>query len=94
MKFQTKLDIMMWKSYFDKGYGVTSYFKYLIGFYALASMKVTLTMIIGVIYGIVCFILGYWWYKYDWIIAEIEIGNKYNLFVQEVRKKLKKGKFL
>lgn len=94
MKFQTKYKILLFKSYFDKGYGVTNYLKYFIAFFALASLNVKQVIWISFFYGILCWFVGYWWYKYDWIIAEIEIGNKYNLFVQDIRKRLKKGKFL
>ena len=73
------------KAYFDKGYGVTSYLKYLIAFFGLASRDVTTTLAIAFIYGIACFVLGWWWYKNGYALAEAEVGNRFNLFVQEMR---------
>lgn len=92
MNFKTKLQINLYKAYFDKGLQLTSYAKYLIAFFALASLNVNLTLIIGFIYAVLCLILGFYWYKSDFIKAEIEVGNRYNLFVNEVRQKLKKTK--
>ena len=73
------------KAYFDKGYGVTSYFKYLIGFYALASLNVKSTLILGIVYGFLCFLIGYLWYKWRIADAELEVQNQFNPFVREMR---------
>ena len=88
MKFETKVKILMQKRYFDAGLGLTNYVKYFIAFFAFASMDVSSTMWAVVIYGIGCYILGFCWFKYGWVKAEIEIENRYNLFVAQMRKKL------
>lgn len=80
---------MLVKAYFEKGYALTSYFKYLIGFFALASQDIEQTMIIGGVYGLSCFVVGYVWYKSKMIEAEIEVNNQFNLFVKEMRKSIK-----
>lgn len=77
---------MLLKAYFDKGYGVTSYFKYMIAFYGVTSLNVKSVMIAGVIYGISCFFIGYLWYKYRFTDAEIEVSNQFDPFVREMRK--------
>ena len=85
MKFNTKYRLALLKRYFDTGYSVTSYIKYMIAFFGLASADLKATLIIGVAYGIFCFIFGYLWIKYNWYTAEQEVSNQYNLFVKEMR---------
>jgi len=75
------------KAYFEQGLGLTNYIKYLIAFFGIASADVKLTMIIAVVYGIGSYILGRWWFKSKMKIAEAEVGNQFNLFVKEMRKK-------
>jgi len=77
--------LMLWKAYFDKGYGVSSYFKYLIAFYGISSLDVMVTMIIALIYGFSCFFVGWAWYKYKLVDAECEVQNVVNPFVREMR---------
>ncbi|MAH51805.1 hypothetical protein CMI37_38670 [Candidatus Pacearchaeota archaeon] len=80
--------LMLWKAYFDKGYGVTSYFKYLIAFYGMSSLDVSLTMILGMFYGVSCFFIGYFWYKCKLVDAEHEVNNVVNPFIREMRDKM------
>jgi len=89
MNFKTKYQICLLKSYFDKGLGLTNYVKYFIAFFAMASLDVKLTLYLGIIYAILCFFLGWWWFNSNFIEAENEIGNKYNLFVKEMREKIR-----
>ena len=81
------------KQYFDKGYGLTSYLKSLllvVGIGAAVKQVSALSIIlVGLIYGVVCYIAGWWWIKYGWWTAQIEVGNMYNLFVDEMRKNYK-----
>ena len=88
MKFETKYKILLWKRYFDTGYSLTSQFKY--GFIAIAAawQNTKWITIMGIIYGILCFPLGYAFFKYNWREAEAEIGNRFNLFQKQVRKRL------
>jgi len=88
--------IALLKSYFDCGYAITSYLKYIIAFFGLASRDVYTTLIIAVVYGVSCFILGWAAYKYGFVKAQIEVSNNYNEFVKEMRNNLvttKKKKF-
>ena len=93
MNFKTKYKINLYKAYFDKGLGLTNYLKYFIllfGIYEVLSIKnVTITFIMAILYAVGCFFLGWFWYKSDFIKAEIEVGNNFNLFVKEMRKKIK-----
>ncbi len=86
MKFELKYKICLWKSYLDKGLGLTNYIKYLVAFIALASSDLQLTIAMGIIYGLISFLLGWWWFTSDFMKAEIEVGNRYNIFVKEMRR--------
>jgi hypothetical protein len=89
MKFQTKYKLVLLKTYFDNGYGITSYFKYGIALFGLSTLDVKNTLIIFSLYGLSCFLVGWLWFRFGWAVAQNEVGNKYNLFVREMRKKIK-----
>jgi len=73
------------KAYFDKGYGITSYFKYLIAVLGISGLGLKYTAIIFLIYGILCFVIGKIWYKWGFTDAENEVQNRFNPFVKEMR---------
>ncbi len=77
----------LWRAYFNCGIGLTQQIKYLIGFFGLSSLNVKLTLIIAGIWFIVAFFLGRWWYTSGMVISQNEVGNKFNLFMQEMRKR-------
>jgi len=85
--------LLLHKTYFDKGWSLLNYIKYLIAFFGLASRDVKTTIIIGLVYGLVCYVVGMLWYKYKLIETETEIGNIFNPFVKEMRKTYKTEKF-
>ena len=89
MNFNNKYRLLLYKDYLDTGMGLTSYVKYLIAFFGLASADVKTTMWIAAGYAVFCFLLGYAYYRYEWVLAGHEVGNRYNLFQKEVREKLK-----
>ena len=76
------------KAYFDKGMSLTSYVKYLIAFFGVASSDVKLTLIIAGFYAVFCYFLGLVWFKYRMIDAETEVGNRFNPFVKEMRQEI------
>jgi len=78
--------ILLWKAYFDKGIGITNYIKYFILFFGVSSLNLRATMIIATVYFVFCIVLGKLWYKYKLVNTEIEIQNKVNPFVTEMRK--------
>ena len=75
------------KAYFDTGMGLTSYAKYLIALFGIASADVKSTLIIAGVYALFSYFLGRWWFKSKMRVAEIEVQNQFNLFVKEMRKK-------
>lgn len=93
MEFDLKLKLLLWKYYFDKGFSLTNNVKYVIGLVALYEVTklstVRSTIILGGIWGTISFFLGWWWYRKDWNAAELEIQNRINPFVQEMRDKFK-----
>ena len=80
-----KYKLCLVKAWFEKGLGVTSPLKYLLAFISLGSRDLQFTGALGLFYVIFCFVFGYFWYKFKFIEAEIEVQNKYNLFVKEMR---------
>lgn len=96
MEAQIGMEIPRWlwvKRYFDTGFGLTSYFKYILAASGLILKDVTSIIWIGIAYGLICFILGWAWIRYNLIDAENEINNILNPFQREVRKKLNGKKF-
>ena len=57
------------KAYFEKGYGLTHYIKYVIALFGLASQDLSTTMWMAVAYAVGCFVLGYWAYKSGFVEA-------------------------
>ena len=91
LKFETKYKICLWKTYFETGYSITNYLKYpllLLGI--LGKIKIGTAIIGALLYAILCFGVGYFWYKTDFARASSEVSNQYNKFVKEVRKSLKR----
>lgn len=79
---------LLWqKRYFDTGFGVLGYLKYLIvgmGF----TGNTALTIKFGIIYALVCYIFGTIWVKKKVVDMENEISNILNPFQREVRQSL------
>lgn len=93
MKFNTKYKLLLWKTYVDRGRGLTSYFNelfLLFGFWQISSRANPLWLIATIFfYVVLCFVIGWAYFKYGWEIADKEVQNRYNLFVKEMRKKFK-----
>ena len=85
-----KLRINLWKAWFEKGDGLLKYGKWAIAFVGIGGIGITNLLILGITYPILCFIIGSLWYRYDWISAEVEVGNIVNPFVKEMRDTYKK----
>ena len=84
-----KYKFCLYKAYFGKGYALTNYVKYLIALFGLSSQDVAITLIDGGAYALLCFIVGWGWYRYKFIEHENEVNNQFNLFMKEVRKDIK-----
>lgn len=93
MKRDFLFKFLILKRYFDTGFGLSSYAKYFIGFYGIASLDVKQTMAIAIIWGLLCFPMGWAWIRYKMAHRENEISNTLNPFMGEVRRAIKSGKF-
>lgn len=80
-----KFKFLLWKRYFDTGYSLTGYVKYAIALFGISSLDVSTTLTLGFVYALVCFAIGYLWYKYKFVEADNEISNRFNLFTREMR---------
>ena len=88
----SKYKFMLLKYYFDLGLSFTSYLKYVLVAFGLASRNVRDTLIVSFIYAVVCFLLGRHAYKHGWIRAARAIENKKNPELLEILRLLKKRK--
>lgn len=95
MKLEKKINILLWKKYFDIGFGTTSYLKYgvaALGVYQAVNAEFIILFLIGLGYAIFCFVFGYFYVKYQWFLADQEVSNRFNLFVKEMRDWKQNGK--
>ena len=84
-----KWKFLLWRRYFETGYALTAYIKYLIALFGISSLNVSKTITIAFIYAIICFFIGFFWYKWKFAELDNEISNRFNLFVKEMREKIK-----
>ena len=81
---------MLWKAYFDEGYGFTSYVKYLIAIIGISNViinkNIWFIIVLGLGYGVFCFVIGIIIYHSGMKDAMHEVQNKVNPFVKEMRK--------
>ena len=84
--------LMLWKAYFDEGYGFTSYIKYLIavigGVNSIITSDLTVIIIAGLAYGVACVFLGRFIFRSKMKDAMLEVQNNVNPFQKEVRQSL------
>lgn len=85
-----KFKVNLHKKYFETGWGILNYIKYFIAVFGaysfLEDINLIFTTILLILFFIFCYVFGWFWLNKGWYEAEIEVSNKYNLFVQEMRK--------
>ena len=84
VKFFDKL--ILYKRYFEKGYGLTHYLFKLIAVFGLTSQDIAATGYMVAVYTILCFFGGWSWHHYGLMEKEIELNNKFDPFVKEMRR--------
>lgn len=82
---------LVFKTYFDSGYGLTSYFKYLVAFLGVSGLIAEVlsfkqVVYIGIGYGVFCYIIGRLWYYLRLPEISAYIDNKFDPFVHEMMK--------
>jgi len=78
---------ILWKKYFDTGYGLTNYIFKVIAVFGLTANMIKTTIIFVLIYSVFCLILGRLWLYSHLIDTETEISNMFNPFVKDMREK-------
>lgn len=82
--------LMLWKAYFDEGYGFTSYIKYLIAVIgisdAIINRNIWFVVGLGLVYGVLCFFLGAFIFKSGMKDATLDVQNAVNPHFQRVEK--------
>jgi len=87
-----KYKLLLHKKYFDTGFSQLHYLRYIVMLFGLdAAIKAKMEQIVvGVIaYAILCYVVGWCWFKYEWILAETEVSNHFNLLSRELRNYMK-----
>ncbi len=93
MKFEKKIFWMRQKYYFDIGVGMTSLLIKILAVVGIAAaiegFNKWAIVLYGLGYGVFCYLFGYLFIRYTWYTASIEVQNRLNLFVKEMRKNYK-----
>lgn len=83
---------MVVKAYFEKGYGLSHYIFKLIAVFGLTSQQLEATIWALIIYTILCFVVGFCFYHFGFVNAELEVRNRYDPFVKQMRADVLKQK--
>ncbi|KKM65780.1 hypothetical protein LCGC14_1487880 [marine sediment metagenome] len=89
MKAETKYKILLHNHFFELGYNKTHYVKWVIAIMGFTSREVNYTAAGLGIYAIGCYLLGRWYMLTGLKEIEAEIGNRFNKFTKDMRKKFK-----
>lgn len=79
----------LYKTYFDVGRGITSYFEWLIAYWGLTTGDIYTTFAFAFGYCIFCFFLGWIWIRRGMLDATNEVSNQFNPLYRDIKKKLK-----
>ena len=84
----------LWKAYFDLGFGLLSYPKYVLFLVGAADIirsdgDYSRVLILGIVIAVGCLLVGKWLYSNGYRAAEHEVQNYVNPLAIEIRKKLK-----
>lgn len=77
------------KRFFDTGFIQTGFLKLAVALFGLGSRDVEQTMVLGLLYGVFCLFLGFFWHLFKIVDAETAIGNRFNDFVKHVTRKMR-----
>ena len=72
--------LLLWKRYFDTGYGITSYAKYIVAMIGVGEVvkgNITTLLIIGLAYAAICFLIGWAYIYFKLIETDLEIRKNH-----------------
>jgi hypothetical protein len=88
---------LLWWNYYGCGYGMTNIISKILmvaGIGAvLEGMSSTTIILYGMLYVAICVLIGWAWFKFGFAEADAEVKNNYNLFVKQVRGKIRSKTF-
>lgn len=90
-KFGWKSHLLLYKKYFDTGYGHMHYLKLIITVFGVSWLLeggYTKTIFWLVAYAGWCYLFGWVWIKWHWLEADMDLNNYFDVFVRQVRRKL------
>lgn len=73
------------KAYFDKGMDILNYGKYIIAALGIATDNIKTILILAGSFAVAAYIVGLIWFKLKFIDAELEVYNRVNPFVRDMR---------
>ena len=89
MNLELKYKILIHKAYFDTGWSFLSAIRYFIILGGLlegfATQSAKYSFMIGMAYGLFCYVFGFFYFKFGWINAQHEVANRFNEFMKELR---------
>ena len=89
-------NIALLKAYFEKGYSILSYPKYVLFLLGLDQVinkdNTKWVLIIGALGVLFCFFIGWLLFESKFVNAELEVTNRYNPLAFEIREKFIKNK--
>jgi len=80
--------IALWKAYFEKGYSFLSYPKWVLAIFGVGQVvnkNYWSIVLYAFIFAFGCLLVGKWCYWSGFTSAELEVNNKINPFVKEMR---------
>lgn len=87
---------MLHKKYLDTGLGLLSYIKpivYFIGGGMIIIQKnlesILFAICLNILHNLIAYLIGMFWLKKKLYTYELEVSNFFNLFVKEMRRKIK-----
>lgn len=84
-----KRKLLYYKMLFDKGFGLLGYLKYALVATGLVINDLQSIILMAFAYGILCFIVGWLWIRFEMAQAENDVNNKFNPFIENTNNKLK-----
>jgi len=80
--------VQLQRHYASMGKAVFGFIYGFIALFGIASGDWKTTLALGLAFYLVCYLAGRWYCLHGWFEAEIEVNNKFNPFVKEMRESI------